>query len=66
MITIQFDLVLTDVINVRLATIQKSSIDQNDFTCNDEIFLNDINEKPLNITMNNLIHDFERVQIIMQ
>ena len=45
---------------------KKSKIDKNDITCNDEIFLNDINEKPLNITMNNLIHDFERVQIIMQ
>ena len=45
---------------------KKSTIDKNDITCNDEIFLNDINEKPLNITMNNLIHDFERFQIIMQ
>ena len=35
----------------------QSSIDQNDFTCNDEIFLNAINEKRLNITMNNVIYE---------
>ena len=45
---------------------KKSTIDKNDITCNDEIFLNAINEKPSNITMNDLIYDFERVQIIMQ
>ena len=36
---------------------KKSSIDQNDITCNDEIFLNAINEKRLNITMNNVIYE---------
>ena len=56
-ITIQFDLAQTDVITVRLAAIQKVKIALNDITCNDEIFLNAINEQRLNITMYNVIYE---------